>query len=282
MNKFIWCLPTICGLLLSAFPQVRDGSVGVVYYSDDKLVMAADSRGTTTDGIVPTNTECKVAAFNNKLVFVSTGAVEYGRNERIRIIPDIVQPWSNVDEARNAFSSATLTSNLVYNTALRWGNAVAGHWNFLHLFNPDKVRAAVARNGALTGSLTVALFGGIDGDGRLRLVETTVDFNDFALVPITATTKPVSCIQSWCAIGAIEIVLDFLNQTSDQAKQEMIQWGRQQWPAGDAELLKAIRLVDLTIAYHIGDDVGPPIDALELRRDGSFRWFARKDNCPAD
>jgi hypothetical protein len=29
-----------------AFAQIRHGSVGVVYFSDDRIAMAADSRGT--------------------------------------------------------------------------------------------------------------------------------------------------------------------------------------------------------------------------------------------
>jgi len=77
MKKFVWCLLAIAALVASAFPQIPHGSIGVVYYSDDKIVMAADSREIHTEGEGPADTYCKIAAFSSKLVFVSSGSVEY-------------------------------------------------------------------------------------------------------------------------------------------------------------------------------------------------------------
>ena len=51
------------------------------------------------------------------------------------------------------------------------------------------------------------------------------------------------------------------------------------------DMLHAMRMVDLTMMYHKGNDVGGPVDAVQLRRsDGSERvhWYARKQNCSAN
>ena len=50
----------------------------------------------------------------------------------------------------------------------------------------------------------------------------------------------------------------------------------------DLDVLKTMRLVELTIAYHMGNDVGGKIDAIELFKNGGLRWVARKENCPKD
>jgi len=140
---------------------------------------------------------------------------------------------------------------LTFETATNWGKAIVGRWDSMYLWNRVKVKAQV-----MHGALTVAVFGGIDHDGRLRLAQTKVNFDEFALKPITATTTPIECPHSFCAIGRIEIVGEFTDQTTGRAKQEMIQWGQQEWPTEDIELHKTIRLVDLTIAYDTSGEVG--------------------------
>ena len=88
----------------------------------------------------------------------------------------------------------------------------------------------------------------------------------------------------FCASGHTDVFLEFARKTTPRALAEARNWAI----ASDAVLrwinngnaLAAIRYVDLTIAYDLSGLVGGPIDALEMRQDGSVRWFYRKANCP--
>jgi hypothetical protein len=47
-------------------------------------------------------------------------------------------------------------------------------------------------------------------------------------------------------------------------------------------ILRVFRLVDLARAYDSTGEIGGKIDAVELLGNRTVRWFARKDNCPAN
>lgn len=49
--------------------------------------------------------------------------------------------------------------------------------------------------------------------------------------------------------------------------------------SADYDILKTMRLVELTIKYG-PDDVGGNIEAVELDKDGTLRWFANPNDCP--
>ncbi len=75
--------------------QIQHGTVAVVYYTEDKIIMAADSRGLLlTQNAQPDDSVCKIAAPYGKMLFVSSHAVAYKSGGLF----DLVQPWSNVDE----------------------------------------------------------------------------------------------------------------------------------------------------------------------------------------
>ena len=84
---------------------------------------------------------------------------------------------------------------------------------------------------------------------------------------------------NFCAAGQVGIFLEFVDVTSKRSKDEAMNWKP---PVGfkpeDLDILKTIRLVELTEKYW-DDDVGGPIDAIQFSRDGTLRWYSRKKNC---
>jgi hypothetical protein len=61
------------GVSCPAVAQVRHGSVGVVYFAKDAISIAADSRESFVNPTIPPeDTGCKVAAFRDQVVFVSS------------------------------------------------------------------------------------------------------------------------------------------------------------------------------------------------------------------
>jgi hypothetical protein len=52
-------------------------------------------------------------------------------------------------------------------------------------------------------------------------------------------------------------------------------------PGWDAHSVLARKIAELTAVYDESHLVGGKIDVVKLGVDGSIRWLARKDNCPA-
>jgi len=83
------------------------------------------------------------------------------------------------------------------------------------------------------------------------------------------------------ALGRNEIVNEVVMGRTDFAKTEQRKWAvsKRSIPLRDRNVRWAMHLVQLTMAYHPKKaDVGGPIDALEITRNG-IRWVQRKPEC---
>ena len=73
--------------------------------------------------------------------------------------------------------------------------------------------------------------------------------------------------------------------TSPRARADAERWARETKGLAEYErdICGAIRPVNLTIAYHPNsNDVGGPVDALELRAAVQVHWIQRKPECPKE
>jgi hypothetical protein len=276
-------MKTLCFLLLAAAAfstgaQIRHGTVGVAYFTKDKdkIILAADSRSLRENepNALPNDSVCKIAAPSGKLVFVSSGISSYDNGG----MGDPVQSWSNVDLIHRAYSIASTkpipTYGHIIETAHKWTNLVSVHLESLRSSHPNDFMDAV-KNGH--GLLTRAILGGLNDNGILLLSVANVRFQDGAVV---STSEAIECPGGFCAIGASDIEQEFVNRTSARAKKEAQQWKPPvKSKVADYDILKTMRLVELTIKYQRGKDVGGPIDAVEMDRFGRVRWFAVKKNC---
>lgn len=279
-----WGIIWACLLVSQAtLAQVRHGTIVVVYYGRDKIDIAADSAGFLDASSRQITSECKLAAIDGKLLFVDAGASGY---RPLRSSADVVPPWENIDEARKAYSLAVAGGNdeLPLRTAHIWQQLIVERWKSLYRIHPESVMNAVAIE---HGGLTSAYFAGLGGTPRqLQLIKSRVSFDPSNEQPFSGTSVIGSeCLNTLCALGTLDVAKEYLLQTSDRSRQEWAQWDSKTGPFSgpDGKVRVAMRLIDLTIAYHQGEDrVGPPIDAVELAADGTIRWVARKDQCPAN
>jgi hypothetical protein len=283
VKQIVLCV-AILGALV-AIPTLSDtnyGSIAVIYFTQEKIVVAADSRATHPGSSVLDNSECKIAAFKDQVVFVSGGAARY-----IPLDPgDPVPARSNLTDARSAYEKIVkhwrTSRGHVQDLGDEWGKVVSAHFESMFTFHRGDFFEAVRRgNGHLTGAEN----GGLDRNGELVLFQTLVVYDGSQSHPATYSTtaiSPSSCPHSFCAVGNAAEFREFIDLTSERAKNEIESWkpGANANPA-DYDILRTIRLVDLVIRYG-GNDVGGKVDAVQLDRNGSIRWFARKDNCPPD
>ncbi len=276
---------TIC-LLVSAYPaisQVQHGSVGVVHFTKDEISVAADSRGIQKGRPghpdIENNSVCKVAAFGDDLVFVTAGSVGYPDQSGI-------EGWDNIKEARTAYQKIVAKySGLkghIEDVAGEWARSVTSHFNQLGRQKPEEFRAAVMKE----GNLTVAYFGGKDRSGSLVLLSVNI----IPEAPSFLSSKPegglITCpSDNFCAIGLTEIAVEFAEAKSDRAEKEKRDW-RPNGESGPTNfeyaMFRTIRMVELTIKYWTGNEVGGPIDAVQFRLPGAKHvyWHDRKPHCP--
>jgi hypothetical protein len=262
----------------STLAQLQHGTVGVVYFTKDKVIVAADSR-VLVRGRSPADTACKIATPRGQMVFVSANVMSYTNGG----IGDFVDSWSNNDEIHRAYDTASLLyatrHDRIVGTAFEWGKSISSHFESLLLSHPEKIDEIVGKNEVLT----IAEIAGLDNDGTFILFQIRIFFKKGVSPAIFPEVRQIlDCPKSFCAIGEVGIKDEFCNLASKRAKKEAKKWKppKKSSPA-DYDILRTKRLVELTIQYH-DDDVGGPVDAVQLDRDGTVRWIAPKENCQKD
>lgn len=255
------------------------GTVGVVYYTPTKIIMAADSRLSHSEGALPPiDTGCKISAVGGELLFVSSGLTAR--------VPEAQTPgWDNASVLREVYQRVKIERPRDFNLASiawAWSQEIAERFNNENRLHPGFfpwVSARVLRAGE---SLTIGYLGGRGRDGNLVLFLVFAGLNS-AGTTAEGDAKPISACEDhgFCSVGAaVEKIKEFANFSSDAAKDE---WGRWKAPKGASpeshDALKTIRMVEIGIRDY-PDDSGGPIDAVQLNRDGSVRWYAKKQNCP--
>jgi hypothetical protein len=265
------------GLVYPAAPQIKHGTVGVIYFTQQKISAAADSRGIIDQNTPPDDAVCKLAALGGDVVFVSAGAIRNTSQD------PLLPSWDNLVEARSAYESVVTR----YSRSRGHVREIADEWNkrITANFNVLAQRNASAFAGAAdpVGGLTYAMLAGRDATGNLILFGVTIS----TVLPVQPESRANGIVvqaacphHGFCAIGVTEIVTEFADQTSERARKEAITWKPPKTSrTTERDLLRTIRMVELTIDHHSGNDVGGPIDSVQLDRHGPARWHQLKPNC---
>ena len=261
------------GLLVShsAYSQISSSTLIVFQLVNNKFIMAADSRG-SFDGS-PHDTYCKIATFRDQVIFAAGSGPLY-----VPTNLDPAPPWNATDEAHKAIAANASkrgrdSGGRVKSIADTWAENMRINWQTLNGFHPDLVNkfAQDERGNMTTGVFATA------SHGRVSFTVRSIVLNNGV---ITIVPHQDNCSSGPCASGTTDIFTEYFSGTNQRAKTEF----RTPQPLPkemSPEMAHIIRLVDLTITYDTTHTVGP-IDAVELRTDGSIRWLQRKPNCPAN
>lgn len=274
MIKFAWAIIVL--LPYSAFAQAQHGTVIVVNFTKDKVIIAADSRAMNSDTRrPPDDCRCKISAFGKKIVFTTSGTAVFMKGST----SDPVQGWDNSQIANCAARESRYDLD---KTVLSWSSTLVDHWKSAYLWHSDTViHAAEVGNGVIT----VGLFFQVE-TGKYKAAAVT--FDRFRVEPIQMQMEDLSacwpCGQrdgaTICVVGRIEAVANICRQTKD-AREILGNARFNGLKTSDKSALLAIRLADLAAALTPTKDVGGKIDAIEIEK-GAFHWIARKPNCPED
>jgi hypothetical protein len=264
-------------LVNPALAQIEHGSIGVTYYTQDKISMAADGRGITTIGTkrTPNNDGCKVGTLDRHTIFNVTGMLGYTPSSP----NDPVKSWKSMSDAHRAASAYPTKDGHVKEIADGWGDLVRKDAMSVYLNYPDSI---ISLAKSQMGGIATGTFGGFDISRQLVLFVTKIRFDRSKSMPISFETGQFRCVpHNFCASGLVEIFTEFDNDTSQRARDERRTWiPASPFDLRDYDLLRTIRFVELAEMYRKGDEIGGKIDSAELQRSGLLRWHDRKTNCP--
>lgn len=245
--------------------------------------MAAESR-LTRGGIGGATTDdgCKVSALDGKMVFVSGGLTRHVR--------DALSPgWDSNDLIREAYSKVKSENPPVHGklaeVAKEWSAAVADQLNEAERLQPGLLRQFIITLGGAGAGFTLGYLGGLDDLGNLSLFFAEVapnasgTFAESRGGPISACSD-----HGFCLLGGVpdlDVGREFANRSSERARKEAADWKPPKGTAPkDYDAFKTMRMLELVLQHHTGNESGGPIDVVQLNRDGSVHWYARKANCP--
>jgi hypothetical protein len=273
--------------------QVRSGTIVVMSRSRQRVIIAADSRVNFGEGRYE-DTSCKITGLSDKLIFAATGIV----GDSSYLLPGGLR-FDARGEAQRVFLQYSqapqnfLDLGAVGTIASNWGAAMAEHFRAAAEASPASLQQWLKRvELSHEPTFVVGLFAGLEPDGEISVYSVNVEYAQSRegaapSEPYLLTSMPVpddlaDDFSLLTPFGMAEIVNEIREGKSDRAKQEINarDFLRSTVSAEAFARSQAIRLVDLTIAYHAKQDfVGGRIDAVELRRAGKVHWIQRKENC---
>ena len=280
--KFLLTFVLIAFSASLAKAQLEGGSVLIVTYSPDEIVMAADSRVTNIKTGQFRDNYCKLSAPGGKVLFGTTGLVEsIGGFDSVGLFRRIAQEMSG--DYKEGF---------VEQLAMRWADAMDQNYAKM----PANLAEQFIGENSGKRALDCTLFAGVNPSGNLTLVRarlfygkqanggpTTVRYK-IEVIPLEGPTPDYLNI---AGCGNIDVLQQFTPPKTQANQAEVEQWKQL---TGDVKAQIAVRLVNLTIARekpepfggHQVVPVGGPVDAAEIQRGGAVKWIQRKPSCPAN
>lgn len=253
--------------------QISTGTVVVFELAKDKFVIAADSRAVFEDKS-PEDNHCKIAAFKSHGVLVAVSSATAYPN---RGSADLMPGWDAIVEARKAVIAESLmapeptdATGAVNRIASLWETNMLERWKQMTLYHPEAVRYIASIN---EGHLTHGIFAAARRQSIAIALRSIVFEDDKITIEHPLVNScPIGTI---CATGKLDVFNKYIRTTefiTTDAAAAM--------KSRNYELLRVIKLVDLTIAEDRSGTVHGPVDAVELLNNGTVRWQQKKDNCP--
>jgi hypothetical protein len=264
--------------------QVQHGTTIVINRTDDKIMVAADSRDFSVHDS-PDDCVCKITALGKYTIYAASGFANY------RSLLGFWPSWNSSDEARKAYISVISRereNDFAGVVAKEWGRLLVFNWSLAYKRDPALVLQLASTD---NGNLVHAFFGSTDPKGKnvvALFTNITVDPKRF---PVIVATEPIENPNgNFWTLGLAEMVTEFLNPQSEMTKLERVyQKMILTTDPPDADIWKIARYVQLEITYHVPaggptatNEVGGSVDAVILQKGKGVRWFSRKSTCPAE
>jgi len=258
--------------------QTERGTTVVIDVAKDKVIIAADSRGKRADGSYRDD-DCKISAFDNKIIFASAG-LRHGdivSKERTLV-------WDSHDVAVKAFKMAAAKPLGVNNATV---SSVAHEWMtlaqkyFLDLMQTDPQLVLKIPSYGYGGgnSIVQGVFVGKDRVGHVTAMYADVQIN--RSVPTIESSSQTLLPGELEVMGHHSVVPEFYRGSSLRAMAEVNEWKRTVIgkDASEQRVMLITQLVKWSVLYE-PEGVGGDVDTAVFDSSG-VHWIYRKANCKA-
>jgi hypothetical protein len=258
--------------------QVQHGTVVVIFFSRDRVVLAADSRVTYSGAAARhEDNQCKVSDLGHETIFAASGFTRY-------TFPlDQEMPAFDVyrEAVRVSRSLGTNTENRARAMAESWGRRVKAALDLGLARHPKEVMTLLhGRSMQLAG----AIFAGKNKNGLavyyVSLLCECRTGRKSASIHVSRI-KPVADGMPAASVGTAEAMELFSEVADGSTPRGMAE--RDTWVAAetnpDRDAYVTIRTGEFILRNSTDRTVAGPINALELAADGRVRWIKREKNC---
>ena len=276
-----WFLTAFSALIpWTAWPQIGSGTVIFVYFSQNEVTVAADSRTISSSGAQNDN-ECKISTFGRKFAFTMAGIAQRDRGSNSTV-------WNAHSVARRAWEKESPkhvddAPGLTLATERTWTEDMKSIYA-----DPAVIR--FLRQRMKPGDdpiLATAVFIATDNLGRLIVHGISIGF-DVGLydsqgkIAVSETRRYDLPENSHVTGGHDEIINEFLGKTSTRARDYM-SWFNASitgLSSGKQNANLASKMIELSILLHPkNQELGLPIDLIQMNRTVGLRVLSMKPEC---
>lgn len=275
-----------------ALAQIESGTVIVIGYSKNKIIMAADSRVNYEAGRYY-DVSCKITALSNKFLFSAAGRTFGMTGGNIG--------WDDRQQAREAFAidsqqpiPPSLETNFADDLTDLWAEMISNRIS-VHIRPEELWRQKPGQ------PFLEAAFAGIGPRGDVQIGHATIRRASGTTVPfwqgVQKDSNPPNFVFvedpapilnnkiGYLVLGGDTphiLATEFFDVFTTRSKAEHMAIAKlsKASPPQDADALMVIGLVQFIIKYtDRPEEIGGPIDAAEIDKGGTIRWIQRKDSC---
>jgi len=256
-------------LLLNALPESRRGSILATKFSDERLIMAADSKAIDNNGHRIDDCECKIHIIGKSLIFVTGGREHVDINNKT-----FLDATDIAVSVRRSNSTASIEK-----VATLWEQRMEMALEKLGKISRQILLGGLGKDQAVA----VGVFAGTESDGRISLCMSEIGYDivggNVVLKTHLQMIEPPS-IGSFFTHGAAffnEFVIGKTQRARDwqiRLKQEI-----DSKHIVDYDPYFLIAGVQAAIEWANDEAIGGEVDALILHKGGKIEWLQKKKHC---
>jgi hypothetical protein len=263
-------------LILSTSPvawcqDAERGTLIVIGFSQNKIIVAADSRKSSYSGDQFNDDDCKLIPFDGFSIFTTAGNVAFRTQH--------TAGWNGNYEASKIIASSEKsksTGKYLMTAAIEWAQIITAEINQSLAVDRDQTMQAVEENRILNG-----IFAGFE-NGIAALYQQEIMFDRQGRRATNRLTDvPMPPVLQWSAVGDAAAANDVISGKSPFLETQRRKWDRLMptIEPKDRDAYLAIQLVKIGERYDPKrQEIGGPVDVLEITAGGS-RWVKRKPMC---
>jgi hypothetical protein len=252
-------------LLLHVLPDSRSGSIAVTSVSDDRLIVAADSRATDDNGHRIDDLECKIHMVGKNLILIPLGKAHFGN---VLDGADLAHKIYSANPNANTEKIATL-----------WGQQMQSGLEMIGKRSQKTLLGGLQKDDVV---LALGIFAGADANGKISAYQSVIKYKvDGNKIILSNDTETLPQGTTTVFFHGRSEAQEFLSGKTKRAYDRNIELMEELESKHITDYVpyRLIAAVEAAIAWANDEAIGGNVDALILYKGGKIEWLQRKNNC---